>query len=38
MHDRGIIMSEDQNEVYIGDVDIFLTLLGFRRANASFVG
>jgi hypothetical protein len=38
MHDRGLIMSEDQNEVYIGDVDIFLTLFAFRRANPSFVG
>jgi hypothetical protein len=26
-------MTEDQNEVYIGDVDIFLTLFGFRRAS-----
>jgi len=26
------MMTEDQNEVYIGDVDIFLTLFGFRRA------
>ena len=31
-------MSEDQNEVYIGDVDIFLTLFGYRRANIPFIG
>ena len=31
-------MSEDQNEVYIGDVDIFLTLFGYRRANIPFLG
>lgn len=31
-------MSEDQNEVYIGEVDIFLTLLGYRRANMPFLG
>ena len=26
-------MTEDQNEVYIGESDIFLTLFGFRRAS-----
>lgn len=38
IHDKGIIMSEDQKDIYIGDVDIFLTLFGFRRANITFVG
>jgi len=35
---KGFIMSEDQNEVYIGNVDIFLTLFGYRRANIPFLG
>jgi len=35
---KGFIMSEDNNEVYIGDVDIFLTLFAFRRANIPFLG
>lgn len=26
-------MTEDQNEVYIGESDIFLTLVGFRRSS-----
>jgi hypothetical protein len=30
-------MTEDQNEVYIGAVDIFLTLFGFRRADVPFL-
>lgn len=30
-------MTEDTQEVYIGDADIFLTLLGFRRAEVPFV-
>lgn len=31
-------MVEDQSEVYIGEVDMFLTLFGFRRANITYVG
>jgi hypothetical protein len=34
---QAIVMSEDQGEAYIGDVDIFLTLFGFRRADAPFI-
>jgi hypothetical protein len=34
---QGIIVTEDQNEVYIGDVDVFLTLFGFRRADFPFI-
>jgi len=31
------MMTEDQNEVYIGDVDVFLTLFGFRRASTLYM-
>jgi len=34
---EAIVLAEDQNEVYIGDVDIFLTLFGFRRSEALYM-
>ena len=35
---EGLIFTESQDEAYIGDVDLFLTLLGYRRGELPYVG